>query len=120
MLNQIKFKKKNLTNFQRFSNNIKNVNLIQGLRNISNDRNMPLNRMIHSTCSLGTSTNQQSKTKNVIKISTHKILDNIPKLKYSKKSIYKKRCSKQEKESNSKIDTIIFNKNMQLLKLNKK
>ena len=120
MLNEMEFKKKNLTNFQRFSNNIKNVNLIQGLRNISNDRNMPLNRMIHSTCSLGTSTNQKSKTKNVIKISTHKILDNIPKLKYSKKSIYKKRCSKQEKESNSNLDTIIINKNVQSLKLNKK
>ena len=120
MLNQMEFKKKNLTNFQRFSNNIKNINLTQGFRNISKDRNRHFNTMIHSTCSLGTSTNHKNKTKNVIKISTYKILDNIPKLKYSKKNLYKKRCSKQERESHSKIDTISFNKNVQLLKLYKK
>jgi hypothetical protein len=110
MLNEMEFKKKNLTNFQRFSNNIKNVNLIQGFRNISRDKNMAFNTMINSACSLGTSTKHKNKTKNVIKISTYKILDNIPKLKYSKKCLYKKRCSKQEKESNSKKDSIIFNK----------
>ena len=120
ILNEMEFKKKNLTNFQRFSNNIKNENLIQGFRNISKDKNMAFNTMINSTCSLGTSTKHKNKTKNVIKISTYKILDNIPKLKYSKKCLYKKRCSKQERESNSKIDSIILNKNLQLLKLNKK
>ena len=120
MINEIEFKKKNLTNFQRFSNNIKNANLTQGFRNISKDRNRPFNTMINSTCSLGTSTNNNNKTKNIIKLSTYKILDNIPKLKYRKKSLYKKHYCKQERKSNSKIDTIIFNKNMQLLKLNKK
>jgi len=120
MLNEMEFRKKNLTNFQRFSNNIKNVNLTQGIRNIRKDRNMPFNTMMHSTCSLGTRTNHKNKTKNIIKISTYKILDNIPKLKYSKKSLYKKRCSKQERELNSKIDKITFNKNIQILKLNKK
>jgi len=120
MLNEIEFKKKNLTNFQRFSNNIKNVNLTQGIRNISKERNMPFNSLMHSTCSLGTRTNHKNKTKNIIKISTYKILENIPKLKYGKKSLYKKRCSKQERELNSKLDIITFNKNIQMLKLNKK
>ena len=120
LLNETELKKKNLTNFQRFSNNIKNVSLTQGIRNISKERNMPFHKMVNSTCSLGTRTNHQNKTKNVIKISTYKILDNIPKLKYSKKNIYKKHFSKQERDSNSKLDTFNFNKNVSLLKLTKK
>ena len=120
--NTSEIKKKNLTNFQRFSNNIKNINYTQRIKNTSSrDRSSPFHKMINSTCSLGTSTNNKKKTKKVIKISTYKTLENAQKLKNSTKNPYKKQVSTQEKyKSNLKKNNNTFSRNVISLKLNKK
>ena len=120
--NTTEIKKKNLTNFQRFSNNIKNINYTQRIKNTSSrDRSSPFHKMINSTCSLGTSINNKKKTKKVIKISTYKALENVPKLKNNNKNPYKKQASVQEKyKSNLKKNNNTFSRNVISLKLNKK
>ena len=89
--NTSEIKKKNLTNFQRFSNNIKNIQKVKNAS--SRNRSSPFHKMINSTCSLGTSTNNKKKTKKVIKISTYKTLENVNKLKNNNKNPYKKQVS---------------------------
>jgi len=120
--NTIEIKKKNLTNFQRFSNNIKNINFTQRIKNASSrERSSPFHKMINTTCSLGTSTNKIKKTKKVIKISTYKTLENANKLKYNNKNAHKRQVSIQEKfKSNLKKSNNTFSRNIISLQLNKK
>ncbi len=120
-------KRKKLTNFQRFSNNIKNISQIQRLKNISKDKLSPFNKLASSNCSLGYSINStnktqnKNKTKNVLKISTYKALEKLPKIKFSNKIMYRNKFSTQEQfKTNLKINNNNVNKNVLSLNLNKK
>ena len=125
--NTTEAKRKKLTNFQRFSNNIKNISQIQRLKNISKDKLSPFNKLASSNCSLGYSINStnktqnKNKTKNVLKISTYKALEKLPKIKFSNKIMYRNKFSTQEQfKTNLKINNNNVNKNVLSLNLNKK
>ena len=125
--NTTEAKRKKLTNFQRFSNNIKNISQIQRLKNISKDKLSPFNKLASSNCSLGYSINStnktqnKNKTKNVLKISTYKALEKLPKIKFSNKIMYRIKFSTQEQfKTNLKINNNNVNKNVLSLNLNKK
>ena len=125
--NTTEAKRKKLTNFQRFSNNIKNISQIQRLKNISKDKLSPFNKLASSNCSLGYSINStnktqnKNKTKNVLKISTYKALEKLPKIRFSNKIMYRNKFSTQEQfKTNLKINNNNVNKNVLSLNLNKK
>ena len=123
--NTTEAKRKKLTNFQRFSNNIKNISQIQRLRNISKDKLSPFNKLVTSNCSLGYSinssnrTHNKNKTKNVLKINKYKTLEKLPKIKFSNKIMYRNKFSTQEQfKTNLKINNNNVNKNVLSLNLN--
>ena len=125
--NTTEAKRKKLTNFQRFSNNIKNISCIQRLKNISKDKLSPFNKLASSNCSLGYSINStnrtqnKNKTKNVLKISTYKTLEKLPKIIFNNKIMYKNKFSTQQQfKTNLKINNNNVNKNVLSLNLNKK
>ena len=113
---------KKLTNFQQFSYNIKNINQTHKFKNISREKLSPFYKMINTTNSIGSSnkSNYKNKTKNILKISTSKKLEKLPKLKFSHKNDYRKQFSAQERlKTNLKINNL-FNKKVLSLKLSKK
>ena len=125
--NTTEAKRKKLTNFQRFSNNINNISHIQRMKNISKDKLSPFNKLASSNCSLGYSINStnrtqnKNKTKNVLKISTYKTLEKMPKIQFSNKIMYRNKFSTQVKfKTNLKINNNNVNKNVLSLNLNKK
>ena len=125
--NTTEAKRKKLTDFQRFSNNIKNISHIQRLKNINKDKLSPFNKLASSNCSLGYSLNStnrtqnKNKTKNVLKINTYKTLEKLPKIKFSNKIMYKNKFSTQEQfKTNLKIINNNVNKKILSLNLNKK
>ena len=85
-------RKKKLTNFQIFSNNINNINHIKKLSNMSKEKLSPLYKMINSTCSIGAI--NKNKVNSILKINPYNTLENLPKSKYI--NIYRKECSAQE------------------------
>ena len=87
-----KIKQKKLTNYQIFSNNIKNFNQTQKIKNISKEKFSPFYKIIHSTCTLC----PNGKNKNIFKIKDYNTLDSSTKSKYKIKNINKKQCSTQE------------------------
>jgi hypothetical protein len=125
--NTTESKRKKLTNFQRFSNNINNISHIQRMKNISKDKLSPFNKLASSNCSFGYSINStnrtqnKNKTKNVLKISTYKTLEKMPKIQFSNKIMYRNKFSTQVKfKTNLKINNNNVNKNVLSLNLNKK
>ena len=125
--NTTEAKRKKLTDFQRFSYNIKNISHIQRLKNINKDKLSPFNKLASSNCSLGYSLNStnrtqnKNKTKNVLKINTYKTLEKLPKIKFSNKIMYKNKFSTQEQfKTNLKIINNNVNKKILSLNLNKK
>ena len=109
-------RKKKLTNYQLFSNNI-NINQTQKLSNKSKEILSPLYKMINSTCSVGTI--NKNKVNSILKINAYNTLENLPKSKYS--NIYRKQCSNQEKyKTKLQINNNSLNKNILSLKLTKK
>ena len=96
-----------------FSNNIKNINNTQKIRNTSKEKYSHFYKMIHSTCYIGTS---RTKMKNILKTDSHyKTLENQTKSKIC--NSYKKKCSTQERFK-TKIPTNnnILNKKVSSLK----
>ena len=112
-------KKKKLTNFQRFSNNIKYINHTQRNMNISKEKVSSFHKNVHSNYSIGS--NNKNKNDKILKICTYKTLENLPKLKFISKKGFKKQFSTQEQnKTKPKLNNNLFNKNILSLKLNKK
>ena len=114
--NTNKIMQKKLTNYQIFSNNIKNINQKQKLKNISKEKFSPLYKIIHSTCSLG----PNDKNKNIFKIKDYNTLDNSTKSKNKIKANNRKQCSTQEQFKTKLEINNTLNRNMLSLKSNKK
>ena len=116
--NSNKIRKKKLTNYQMFSNNIKNINHIQKIKNVSKEKFGLFNKMIHSTCSLTTSSKNKMKKK--LKINTtYNTLENLHKSKYN--NTYRKKCFTQEQfKTILQINPNNLNKNILSLRLTKK
>ena len=110
-------RKKKLTNYQIFSNNINNINHTQKLSNINREKLSPLFKMINSTCSVGTI--NKNKVNCILEINSYNTMESIPKSKYN--NIYRKKCSTQEQyKTKLLINYNSLNKNVLSLKLNKK
>ena len=110
-------KKKKLTNFQIFSNNINNINHIKKLSNMSKEKLSPLYKMINSTFSIGAI--NKNKVNSILKINPYNTLENLPKSKYI--NIYRKECFAQEQyKTKLQINNKNLNKNVFSLKMTKK
>lgn len=77
LINVNKIRRKKLTNYQMFSNNIKNINNTQKMKNISKEKFTQFYKIINSNYSIGANT---TRIKNVLKINnTFNTFENVTK-----------------------------------------
>ena len=91
LTNTNNLKKKKLTNYQMFSNNIKNNKTIN---NENNEKISSFYKMIRSNYSLGS--NSGNKVKKIFKASNYNTIETVSKINTINKNIYRKQCSTQE------------------------
>ena len=102
------------TNFQMFNNNIKSINRIKHIKDISNDKYSSKN--IKSTNSIMNKTN---KIKNILKLSTVNTIEIIKKIHNKSKNVLKTSKTKIKK-NNSKFKTHITNNKDNIINIYKK
>ena len=102
--------KQRMTNFQMFNNNIKSINRIKHLKDISNEKYSSKN--IKSTNSIMNKTN---KIKNVLKLSTLNTIEKIKKVHNKSKNVLI--TSKTKIKNNSKVKSNMKNKKENIFKI---